>query len=100
LSNKQQRRRFNEWPISELHGEVESIKASLKLLFPYSNNGMSHLSFSSKGKSAGNAEEIYPMEQRMTTAKRGGLLLAIYSTYKLISPMANNNPWTVEGLDW
>jgi hypothetical protein len=26
-------RHFNEWPISELHGEVDSIQNSLKLLF-------------------------------------------------------------------
>jgi hypothetical protein len=29
----EQQHNFNEWPISELHGEVNSIQASLKLLF-------------------------------------------------------------------
>ncbi len=31
-TNKQQHH-FNEWPISELHGEVDSIQTLLKLLF-------------------------------------------------------------------
>jgi hypothetical protein len=45
----EQQRHFNEWPISELHGKVDSIQiqTSLKLLLPSSNNGMSSLSFSS-----------------------------------------------------
>ncbi len=29
----EQQRQFNEWSISELHGEVDSIQTSLKLLF-------------------------------------------------------------------
>ncbi len=29
----ERQRHFNEWPISELHGEVDSIQTSLKLLF-------------------------------------------------------------------
>jgi hypothetical protein len=29
----EQQRHFNEWPISEWHGEVDSIQASLKVLF-------------------------------------------------------------------
>jgi hypothetical protein len=29
----EQQRHFNEWPTSELHAEVDSIQASLKLLF-------------------------------------------------------------------
>jgi hypothetical protein len=29
----EQQRHFNEWPISELHGEVDSIQTSLKQLF-------------------------------------------------------------------
>jgi hypothetical protein len=28
-----QQRHFNKWPISELHGEVDSFQTSLKLLF-------------------------------------------------------------------
>ncbi len=40
----QRQRHFNEQPIRELHGEVDSIQTSLK---PSSNNGMLSLSFSS-----------------------------------------------------
>jgi hypothetical protein len=29
----EQQRHFNEGPISELHGEIDSIQTSLKLLF-------------------------------------------------------------------
>jgi hypothetical protein len=29
----EQLRHFNDWPISELHGEVDSIQTSLQLLF-------------------------------------------------------------------
>jgi hypothetical protein len=29
----EQQRHFNEWPISEWHGEEDSIQASLKVLF-------------------------------------------------------------------
>jgi hypothetical protein len=29
----EQQDHFNEWPISELHGEVDSIHTSLKLIF-------------------------------------------------------------------
>jgi len=29
----EQQRHFNEWPISELHGKVDSIRTILKLLF-------------------------------------------------------------------
>ncbi len=43
-SDQWAQRHFNEWPISELNGEVDSIKTGC--LFP-SNNGMSSLSFSS-----------------------------------------------------
>jgi hypothetical protein len=32
-STDEQQRHFNEQPISELHGEVDSIQTSLKLLF-------------------------------------------------------------------
>ncbi len=30
----EQQRHFNEWPISEFHGQVDSMQTSLKLLFP------------------------------------------------------------------
>jgi hypothetical protein len=43
----EQQRRFNEWPISEFHVEVDSIQTSLKLRFTCSNIGMSSLTFSS-----------------------------------------------------
>jgi hypothetical protein len=47
----EQQRTFNEWAISELHEEVDSIKTSLNfkttLYPPTSNNVMSSLSFSS-----------------------------------------------------
>jgi len=45
----EQQRHFNEWPISELYGKVDSIQIQtrLKLLLPSSNNGMSSRSFSS-----------------------------------------------------
>jgi hypothetical protein len=37
----EQQRHFNDLPESELHEEVDSIQAILKLLFTPSNNGMS-----------------------------------------------------------
>jgi hypothetical protein len=42
----EQQRHFNEEPISELHGKVDSIQTSLKLPFPSSNYGISTLSVS------------------------------------------------------
>ncbi len=60
LTNDQQRH-FSEWPISELHGKVDSIRiqTSLKLLLPSSNNGMSSRSFSS-----GQAETGFGWEKK------------------------------------
>jgi hypothetical protein len=44
----EQQRHINEWPISELQREIDSIQTSLKNYFlSSSNNGMSSLSFSS-----------------------------------------------------
>jgi hypothetical protein len=43
-STDEQQRHFNEQPISELHGEVDSIQTRLK---PSSNNGMPSLPLSS-----------------------------------------------------
>jgi hypothetical protein len=44
FQTNEQQRRFNEWPIRELLGEVDSIQTNLKLLFASSNNGMSSAS--------------------------------------------------------
>jgi hypothetical protein len=48
-TNKQQRH-FNEWPVSELRGEVDSIQTYEIIFFLFSNNGMSSLLFSSISK--------------------------------------------------
>jgi hypothetical protein len=39
----EQQRHFNEWPVSELHGEVDNQFKTTVL--PPSNNGMSSVSF-------------------------------------------------------
>jgi hypothetical protein len=39
----EQQRRFNEWPIIKLHGEVDSIKPVSNYFLTSSNHGMSSL---------------------------------------------------------
>jgi hypothetical protein len=49
-SEHEQQRHFREWPISEFHGEVDSIPKNLKHVLPPTGNGILSLAFSSEIK--------------------------------------------------